>query len=93
MNFFKKILIRWAIWSAEKTGYTMQKIGALRYASLETLCKKWSKEEYEKLENARILAQSEEHWFEELQILIDEISILIEKQGDKQLFMWLMQDY
>lgn len=86
MNFFKKILIRWAIWSAEKTGYTMQKIGALRYASLETLCKKWSKEEYEKLENARILAQSEEHWFEELQILIDEISILIEKQGDKQLF-------
>ena len=64
----------------------MQKIGALRYASLETLCKKWSKEEYEKLENARILAQSEEHWFEELQILIDEISILIEKQGDKQLF-------
>lgn len=86
MNFFKKILIRWAIWSAEKTGYTMQKIGALRYESLETLCKKWSKEEYEKLENARILAQSEEHWFEELQILIDEISILIEKQGDKQLF-------
>lgn len=86
MNFFKKIFIRWAIWSAEKTGYTMQKIGALRYASLETLCKKWSKEEYEKLENARILAQSEEHWFEELQILIDEISILIEKQGDKQLF-------
>lgn len=86
MNFFKKIFIRWAIWSAEKTGYTMQKIGALRYASLETLCKKWSKEEYEKLETARILAQSEEHWFEELQILIDEISILIEKQGDKQLF-------
>ena len=86
MNIFKKTLLKWAIWSAEKTGYTMQKIGALRYASLETLCKKWSQEEYEKLENARMLAQSEEHWFEELQILIDEISILIEKQGDKQLF-------
>ena len=86
MNIFKKAFLKWALWSAEKTGYTLQKIGALRYASLETLCKKWSKEEYEKLENARILAQSEEHWFEELQILIDEISILIEKQGDKQLF-------
>ncbi len=86
MNIFKKALLKWALWSAEKTGYTLQKIGALRYASLETLCKKWSKEEYEKLENARKLAQSEEHWFEELQILIDEISILIEKQGDKQLF-------
>ena len=86
MNIFKKALLKWALWSAEKTGYTMQKIGALRYASLETLCKEWSQEEYEKLENARMLAQSEEHWFEELQILIDEISILIEKQADKQLF-------
>lgn len=86
MNIFKKVVLKWAIWSAEKTGYTMQKIGALRYASLETLCKKWSLEEYEKLEDARMLAQSEEHWFEELQILIDEISLLIKKQGDKQLF-------
>lgn len=86
MNIFKKAFLKWALWSAEKTGYTMQKIGALRYASLVTLCKKWSQEEYEKLENARMLAQSEEHWFEELQILIDEISILIEKQADKQLF-------
>ena len=86
MNIFKKVFLRWAIWSAEKSGYTMQKIGALRYASLETLCKKWSQKEFEKLEDARMLAQSEEHWLEELQILIDEISILIEKQGDKQLF-------
>ena len=66
MNIFKKALLKWALWSAEKTGYTMQKIGALRYASLETLCKEWSQEEYEKLENARMLAQSEEHWFEEV---------------------------
>ncbi len=49
MNIFKKVFLKWAIWSAEKTGYAMQKIGALRYASLETLCKKWSLEEYEKL--------------------------------------------
>ena len=86
MNIFKKVFLKWALWSAEKTGYTMQKIGALRYASLETLCKKWSLEEYEKLEDARLLSQSEEHWFEELQILIDEISLLIKKQGDKKLF-------
>lgn len=86
MNIFKKALLRLAIWSAEKTGYTMQKIGALSYASLETLYKKWSQKEYENLENVRMLAQSEEHWFEELQILIEEVSILIEKQGDKQLF-------
>ena len=86
MNIFKKAFLKWALWSAEKTGYTMQKIGALRYASLETLCKKWSLEEYEKLEDARLLSQSEEHWFEELQILIDEISLLIKKQGDKKLF-------
>ena len=86
MNIFKKVFLKCALWSAEKTGYTMQKIGALRYASLETLCKKWSLEEYEKLEDARLLSQSEEHWFEELQILIDEISLLIKKQGDKKLF-------
>ena len=86
MNIFKKAFLRWAIWSAEKTGYTMQKIGALRYAALYPLRKKWDVQVYKELEDARMLAQSEEHWFEELQILIDEISILIEKQGDKQLF-------
>ena len=86
MFFFKKMLLKWAIWSAEKTGYTMQKLGALRYASLNPLRKKWDVQVYKELEDARMLAQSEEHWFEELQILIDEISILIEKQGDKQQF-------
>ena len=64
----------------------MQKLGALRYASLNPLRKKWDVQVYKELEDARMLAQSEEHWFEELQILIDEISILIEKQGDKHLF-------
>ena len=86
MNIFKKTFLKWAIWSAEKTGYTMQKIGALRYASLVSLYKKWELKEYEKWESARILAQAEEHWFEELQILIDEISLLIKTKGDKQLF-------
>ena len=86
MNIFKKAFLRRAIWSAEKTGYTMQKIGALRYAALYPLRKKWDVQVYKELEDARMLAQSEEHWFEELQILIDEISILIEKQGDKHLF-------
>lgn len=86
MNIFKKAFLRWAIWSAEKTGYTMQKIGALRYAALYPLRKKWDVQVYKELQDARMLAQSEEHWFEELQILIDEISILIEKQGDKHLF-------
>ena len=86
MNIFKKALLKCVLWSAEKTGYTMQKIGALRYAALYPLRKKYDVQVYKELEDARMLAQSEEHWFEELQILIDEISILIEKQGDKHLF-------
>ena len=65
MNIFKKLFLKWAIWSAEKTGYTMQKIVALRYVSYESLRKEWSLEEYKKLDAARMLAQSEEHWFEE----------------------------
>ena len=64
----------------------MQKIGALRYAPVMSLSKKWSMEEYEKLEEARLLAQKEEHWLEELQCLVDQVSILIKYQGDKQLF-------
>ncbi|MBR1947097.1 MAG: CHAT domain-containing protein [Bacteroidaceae bacterium] len=86
MNIFKKLFLKWAIWSAEKTGYTMQKIVALRYVSYESLRKEWSLEEYKKLDAARMLAQSEEHWFEELQILIDEVSLLIKIEGDRQLF-------
>ncbi len=86
MNIIKKALSMWAIWSAEKIGYTLQKIETLRYISVESLCKKWSTKEYIKLEETRMLAQSEEHWFEELQILIDEVYLLIKNKGDKQLF-------
>ena len=69
-------------------GYAIPMVASevLKSSSLINDQAKRIEQEYEKLENARILAQSEEHWFEELQILIDEISILIEKQGDKQLF-------
>ena len=86
MNIFKKTLLKLVLSYAERTGFTMQKICALHRLSNDALCKKWDIQEYQKVEEIRMLAQSEEHWFEELYILIDEISLLIKIQGDKQLF-------
>ena len=86
MNIIKKYLYKRAMSVAKRTGYIMQEIVLMRYDAILPLSKKWSASEYEKLESARLLAKSKDHWFEELQILLDEVSLLLEKHHDKQLY-------
>ena len=86
MNIIKKYLNKYAMSVAKKTGCTMLEINIMHYAAILPLRKKWSDSEYEKLEAVRLLAKSKDHWFEELQILLDEVALLIEKHHDKQLF-------
>lgn len=86
MNVFRKILLNVSISLAEKAQYTMHQIDAMRQLALDTLDKKWDLKEYLNLENARLLAQEKEHWFEELQILIDQVSLIIREQKDKEFF-------
>lgn len=85
MNTLKRLIRKMDLWSAENTGFTMLRIAALRHTSLDVLNKNWDIKQYENLEKVRLLAQSEVHCFEELQLLIDEILLLTSEQGEKHL--------
>lgn len=65
---------------------TMLRIIVARNLSLSVLYKKWSEKAYEALEKARLTAQSKGFLLVELQMLLEEVSILIGRHKDKQLF-------
>lgn len=72
--------------TADATGYTMQKILALHCKATTSLSKGWNESAYNDLESARKMAKEENHWFEELWILLDEVKYLIENHNDLDLF-------
>ena len=84
--FLKKLLAKYAVKTAEITGYTMQKLLALHSISTALLKDDWNESAYNDLENTRIMAEAENHWFEELWILLDEVRCLIEIHYDRDLF-------
>lgn len=72
--------------TADATGYTMQKILALHCKATTSLSNGWNESAYNDLESARKMAKEENHWFEELWILLDEVQYLIENHNDQDLF-------
>lgn len=86
MGFFRKLLIKYAGKAAEKTGYTLQKILVLYYQASMSLSGGWNASAYNDLENARKMAKDENHWFEELWILMNEVQYLTENHKDPDLF-------
>ena len=72
--------------TADATGYTMQKILALHCKATTSLSNGWNESAYNDLESARKMAKEENHWFEELWILLDEVQCLIENHNDQDLF-------
>lgn len=86
MGFFKTIFAKYAVKTAEMTGYTMQKLLALHCIAISSLKVGWNESAYNDLENARKMAEAENHWFEELWILLDEVRCLIEIHYDRDLF-------
>lgn len=72
--------------TADVTGYTMQKILALHYKATASLSNCWNESAYNDLDAARKMAKEENHWFEELWILLDEVQYLIENHHDQDLF-------
>lgn len=86
MNIFKKVLFKWALLSAEKTDYTMQKILVLYNEAALALTKEWSESSYQKLMNVRDFSKLQDHWFEELWILLNEVKYLQEHHNDQKLF-------
>ena len=86
MRFFKNMVAKYAVKTAEITGYTMQKLLALHSISTALLKDDWNESAYNDLENARKMAEAENHWFEELWILLDEVRCLIEIHYDLDLF-------
>lgn len=86
MEFLKKLLAKYAEVTANMTGYTMQKILALYCKTSMPLNDGWNESAYNKLEDARKMAEEEKHWFEELWILLTEVQYLIENHNDHNLF-------
>lgn len=86
MGFFKNILIKYAMMTEDVTGYTMQKILALHCKATMSLSNGWNESAYNELVDARKMAKEENHWFEELWILLDEVQYLIENHNDQDLF-------
>lgn len=86
MGFLKNILIKYSMMTADVTGYTMQKILALHYKAIASLSNCWNESAYNDLESARKMAKDDNHWFEELWILLDEVQYLIENHNDQDLF-------
>lgn len=86
MGYFKNILLKYSIFAADVTGYTMQKILALHCKAITSLNIGWNESAYRDLESARKIAEEENHWFEELWILLDEEQYLIENHNDLDLF-------
>ena len=72
--------------AANVTGYTMQKIWALHYKATLSLSNGWNESAYSELEHARKMAEEENHWFEELWVLLTEVQYLIENHHDKDMF-------
>lgn len=85
MNIFKKILNKFIIWCTVKRGYARLLDNMCRIY-IGSLNKKWDIQKYKQLDDVRIVAESDGLWFEEMRILIQEISLLIKQQADKQLF-------
>ena len=85
MNIFKKILNKFIIWCTVKRGYARLLDNMCRIY-IGSLNKKWDMQKYKQLDDVRIVAESDGLWFEEMRILIQEISLLIKQQADKQLF-------
>lgn len=86
MGFFKNLLLKYSIVAADATGYTMQKILALHCKAIMSLSNGWNESAYIDLESARKMAKEENHWFEELWILLDEAQYLLENHNDHDLF-------
>lgn len=86
MGLFKNLLFKYAVIAADKAGYTMQKILALHCKATTSLSNGWNESAYNDLESARKMAKEENHWFEELWILLDEVQYLIENHNDQDLF-------
>lgn len=86
MDFLKKLLAKYAEMTADMTNYTMQKILALHCKASMSLNGGWNESAYNKLEDARKMAEEEKHWFEELWILMTEIQYLVENHNDHDLF-------
>lgn len=86
MDFLKKLLAKYAEMTADMTNYTMQKILALHCKASMSLNDGWNESAYNKLEDARKIAEEEKHWFEELWILLTEVQYLIENHNDHNLF-------
>lgn len=83
MGIFKDLLKRYfVVWTATMTGYTMQKLLALHRKAVASLNDGWSESAYNDLENVRKMAEAENHWFEELLILLDEVRFLIENHHE-----------
>lgn len=86
MGFFKNLLLKYSIVAADASGYTMQKILALHCKAIMSLSNGWNESAYIDLESARKMAKEENHWFEELWILLDEVQYLLENHNDHDLF-------
>ena len=86
MNILQKLLLRGLLSMPEKYQFAMTQIDAMRALALDKLDKKWKLKGYQNLEKARLLAQEKEHWLGELQILMDQVSIIIREQQDKEFF-------
>lgn len=86
MGLFNNLLINYAVITADMIGYTMQKILALHRKAYTSFLWGCDKSAFKDLVECRKMAGKENHWFEELWILLDEVHLLLELNNDQNLF-------
>lgn len=87
MAFFDKLLVKYALMAADVTGFAMHKFMTLHHGATMLLLRDgWNESAYNDLEETRKMAEEENHWFEELWILLTEEKCLIEDHNDPDLF-------
>lgn len=84
--FLNNLLEKCAVKTAEMAGHTMMKLLVQYRFSTALLKDDWNESAYNDLENVRRMAETENHWFEELLILLYEVRCLIEIHDDRDLF-------
>lgn len=86
MRYVKNLIAKLAMPALEKVGYDLPRIVAWRYKAVCELEKEWSESAYCYMKEARKLAESTGHCFEELLILLDEAKYLLRYQKDVCLY-------
>ena len=88
MGLFRNLLLDFSARMADRADFKIGKIVYLSDKFSQPLREGRDKEAYESLEAVRKMAEEENHWFEEFNILLNEVWYLIQHGGDdgRQLF-------